>query len=128
MIAVATSVIKSNPALVQAYVCAELQGSRDMTGPQAAKYLAASSAVQGVPGDQIVAATRDYPFIAPGDQLYWLGSTPHDPDSRIVQAYQQTGAFLVSQGRLTSAPSAAQIAAHVDITFVKKALAGGCPS
>jgi taurine transport system substrate-binding protein len=128
VIAVATSLIKSNPALVLAYVCAELQGSRDMTGPQAAKYLAASSAVQGVPGDQIVAATRDYPFIAPGDQLYWLGSTPHDPDSRIVRAYQQTGTFLVSQGRLTSAPSAPQIAAHVDITFVKKALAGGCPT
>lgn len=128
VIAVATSEIKSNPALVQAYVCAELQGSRDMTGPQAAKYLAASSAVQGVPGDQIVAATKDYPFILPGDQLYWLGSTPHDPGSRIVQAYQQTGTFLVSQGRLTSVPSAAQIAAHIDITFIKKALAGGCPS
>ena len=128
MIAVASSVIKSNPALVQAYVCAELQGSRDMTGPQAAKYLAASSAVQGVPGDQVVAATKDYPFILPGDQLYWLGSTLHDPGSRIVQAYVQTGKFLVDQGRLSSAPTAAQIAQHVDITFIKKALAGGCSS
>jgi taurine transport system substrate-binding protein len=128
VIAVAPSVIKTNPALVQAYVCAELQGSRDMTGPQAAKYLAASSAVQGVPGDQVVAATKDYPFILPSDQLYWLGSTLHDPDSRIVQAYVQTGKFLVDQGRLTSAPSAAQIAQHIDITFIKKALAGGCSS
>ena len=128
VIAVATSVVKSNPALVQAYVCAELQGSRDMTGSQAAKYLAASSAVQGVPGDQIVAATKGYPFIPPGQQLYWLGSAPHDPSSRIVQAYQLTGKFLVSQGRLNSVPSAAQIAAHIDITFIKKALAGGCPS
>ena len=128
VIAVASSLVKTNPALVQDYVCAELQGSRDMTGPQAAKYLAASSAAQGVPGDQVVAATKDYPFIVPGDQLYWLGSTLHDPNSRIVQAYQQTGKFLVSQGRLTSVPSAAQIAAHIDITFVKKALAGGCPS
>ena len=34
--------------------------------------------------------------------------------------------FLVGQGRLTSAPTAAQIAAHVDPTFIKKALAGGC--
>ena len=99
-----------------------------MTGPQAAKYLAASSAVQGVPGDQVVAATKDYPFILPGDQLYWLGSAQHDPDSRIVQAYVQTGKFLVDQGRLTSVPSAAQIAAHIDITFIKKALAGGCTS
>ena len=126
VIAVASSLVTSNPALVQAYVCAELQGSRDMTGPQAAKYLAASSAVQGVPGNQVVAATKDYPFILPGDQLYWLGSAQHDPDSRIVQAYVQTGKFLVDQGRLTSVPSAAQIAAHIDITFIKKALAGGC--
>jgi taurine transport system substrate-binding protein len=128
VIAVSSSLIKTNPALVQGYVCAELQGSRDMTGPQAAKYLAASSAVQGVPGDQVVAATKDYPFILPGDQLYWLGSALHDPNSRIVQAYVQTGKFLVDQGRLTSVPSAAQIAQHIDITFIKKALAGGCTS
>jgi taurine transport system substrate-binding protein len=128
VIAVSSSLIKSNPALVQSYVCAELQGSRDMTGPQAAKYLAASSAVQGVPGDQIVAATKDYPFILPQDQLYWLGSGLHDPSSRIVQAYVQTGKFLVDQGRLTSAPTAAQIASHIDNTFIKKALAGGCSS
>jgi taurine transport system substrate-binding protein len=128
VIAVATSEVKSDPTLVQDYVCAELQGSRDMTGPQAAKYLAASSAAQGVPGNQIVAATKGYPFIPPSQQLFWLGSTLHDPGSRIVQAYQQTATFLVSQGRITSVPSAAQIAAHIDNTFVKKALAGGCPS
>ncbi|HEY2279566.1 MAG TPA: ABC transporter substrate-binding protein, partial [Streptosporangiaceae bacterium] len=128
VIAVATSEIKNNPALVQSYVCAELQGSRDMTGPQAAKYLAASSAVQGVPGDQIVAATKDYPFIPASEQLYWLGSGLHDPGSRIVQAYVQTGQFLVGQGRLTSAPTAAEIASHIDNTFIKKALAGGCSS
>jgi ABC-type taurine transport system substrate-binding protein len=127
VIAVSSSLVTSNPALVQDYVCAELQGSRDMTGPRAATYLAASSAVQGVPGDQIVAATRDYPFIPPGQQLYWLGSTLHDPGSRIVSAYEQTARFLVTQGRLTSVPSASQIAAHIDITFIKKALAGGCP-
>jgi len=128
VIAVATSVVNSDPTLVQDYVCAELQGSRDMTGPQAAKYLAASSAVQGVPGNQIVAATKGYPFILPGQQLYWLGSALHDPTSPIVQAYEQTAQFLVTQGRLTTVPSAAQIAAHIDITFVQKALAGGCPS
>jgi taurine transport system substrate-binding protein len=131
MIAVATSVIKSDPTLVQDYVCAELQGSRDMTGPQAAKYLAAAAKVQGVLASQaatLVATTKGYPFIPPSQQLFWLGSTLHDPTSRIVKAYQQTGTFLVSQGRLTSAPSAAQIASHIDITFIKKALAGGCPS
>jgi len=128
VIAVATSEVKNHPTLVQDYVCAELRGSRDMTGPQAARYLAASSAAQGVPGNQIVAATKGYPFILPGQQLYWLGSTQGDTASPIVQAYQQTAQFLVSQGRLTTVPSAAQIAAHIDITFIQKALAGACPS
>ncbi len=128
MIAVATSVIKSDPALIQAYVCAELQGSRDMTGPGAATYLAATAKVQGAAGSQIVAATKGYPFIPASQQLYWLGSTPDDVHSRIVSAYVQTGKFLVAQGRLISAPTAAQIAPHIDPTFVVKALTGGCSS
>jgi taurine transport system substrate-binding protein len=127
VIAVATSVIKSNPELVQDYVCAELQGSRDMTGPDAARYLAATAKVQGATGSQIVAATKGYPFIPAGQQLYWLGSTANDVNSPIVKAYVQTGQFLVSQGRLSSAPTAAQIAPHIDPTFVKKALSGACP-
>jgi ABC-type taurine transport system substrate-binding protein len=126
VIAVASNVVKSDPALVQAYVCAELRGSRDMTGPSAARYLTASAHVQGVPGPEIVAATRNYPFILPSQQLYWLGSAPGDTGSRIVRAYQQTARFLVGQGRLSTVPSAAQIASHIDVTFIKKALAGGC--
>ncbi len=42
VIAVASNLVRSDPALVQAYVCAELRGSRDMTGPQAARYLTAT--------------------------------------------------------------------------------------
>jgi taurine transport system substrate-binding protein len=128
VIAVATSVIKSDPTLVQDYVCAELKGSRDMTGTDAARYLAATAKVQGAAGSQIVAATHGYPFIPASQQLYWLGSTTNDVHSRIVAAYLQTGHFLVTQGRLTSAPTAAQIAPHIDPTFIKKALAGDCPS
>jgi taurine transport system substrate-binding protein len=128
VIAVASNVIKNDPAVVQNYVCAEVQGSRDMTGPQAAKYLTATAKVQGVPGNEVVATTKSYPFIPVSQQLYWLGSTLHDPNSQIVKAYEQTAKFLITQGRLSTAPTAAQIAAHVDISFLKKALAGGCPS
>jgi hypothetical protein len=35
-------------------------------------------------------------------------------NSRIVNAYVQTGQFLVQQGRLGSVPSAATVAGHVD--------------
>jgi taurine transport system substrate-binding protein len=128
VIAVASSTIKSNPAVVQDYVCAELQGSRDMTGSDAAHYLAGTAKVQGATGSQIIAATKGYPFIPASEQLFWLGSAKNDVTSPIVKAYVQTGQFLVTQGRLSSAPTAAQIAPHIDPTFVKKALAGGCPS
>ena len=126
VVAVADSVIKSDPALVQKYVCTEVQATRQLTGPQADKYLTQSAKVQGVPGNLIIPATKGYPFIPLSQQLHWLGSTAGDTSSPIVKAYAQTGQFLVGQGRLASAPSAAVIAAHVNPTFVKKALAGDC--
>ena len=126
VVAVADSLVKSDPALVQKYVCSEVQATRLFTGRQAAKYLTQSAKVQGVPGNLILTATKNYPFIPLSQQLYWLGSTPGDTSSPIVKAYVQTGQFLVGQGRLPSAPTAAVIAAHVDPTFVKKALAGDC--
>ncbi|HUK68536.1 MAG TPA: hypothetical protein VLW50_07255 [Streptosporangiaceae bacterium] len=99
-----------------------------MTGAQASKYLAQSAGVQGVPANLIVTATRSYPFIALNQQLYWLGSSKTDTASPIVKAYVQTGQFLVGQGRLTAAPSAATLAAHIDPTFIKNALSGACSS
>ncbi len=126
VVAVADSVVKNDPALVQKYVCAEVRATRLFTGPQADTYLQQSAKVQGVPGNLIVTATRKFPFIPLSEQLHWLGSAPGDVNSPIVKAYVQTGQFLVSQGRLTAAPSATTIAAHVDPAFVKKALAGGC--
>jgi ABC-type taurine transport system substrate-binding protein len=126
VVAVADSVVKNDPALVQKYVCAEVQATRLFTGPQAGKYLTQSAKVQGVPANLIVPATKNFPFIPLSQQLHWLGSAPNDTSSPIVRAYVQTGRFLVGQGRLPSAPSATVIAAHVDPSFVKKALAGGC--
>ena len=45
-----------------------------------------------------------------------------------MKAYELTAKFLIGQGRLTTIPSAAQIASHIDTSFIKKALTGGCPS
>jgi taurine transport system substrate-binding protein len=128
VVAVASNEITQHPALVQKYVCAEVQAVRDFTGPQATKYLTESAAAQGVTGNLIVPATRAYPFIPLSQQLYWLGSTRNDTSSPIVKAYVQTAQFLVGQGRIPSAPSASVLAAHVDPTFVAKALSGGCSS
>jgi NitT/TauT family transport system substrate-binding protein len=128
VVAVADSAIKSHPDLVQRYVCAEVQATRDFTGPNADKFLAQSAGVQGVPANLIVQATKDFPFIGLDQQLRWLGSTPHDAGSPIVKAYAQTAQFLVGQGQIHSVPPASVLAAHVDSSFVKKALTGGCGS
>jgi taurine transport system substrate-binding protein len=127
VVAVSQSTVQHDPALVQKYVCAEVQATRLFTGPQSGKYLTQSAKVQGVPGNLIVTATKSYPFIPLSQQLYWLGA-PGDTTSPIVKAYVLTAKFLVGQGRLTSAPSAAVLATHIDSTFVRKALAGGCSS
>ena len=128
VVAVSEHTARGNPALVQKYVCAQVQATRLMTGAQAGKYLAQSAGVQGVPANLIVTATRSYPFIPLNQQLYWLGSSKNDTASPIVKAYVQTGQFLVGQGRLAAAPSASAVAAHIDPTFVKKALSGACPN
>lgn len=126
VVAVSTNLIKTDPTLIQKYVCAEVTATKDFTGSDGAKYLAQSAGVQGVPASEIIPATKAYPFIPLSQQLYWLGSTANDSGSRLVQAYSQTGQFLVQQGRLGTAPTAAQIAAHVDPAFVKNALNGDC--
>jgi NitT/TauT family transport system substrate-binding protein len=128
VVAVSQNTVRNDPALVQKYVCAEIRATRLLTGPLAARYLTQSARVQGVPGSLIVSATKSYPFIPLSQQLYWLGSTPNDAASPIVKAYELTARFLVGQGRLTTVPSAAALATHVDSAFVKKALAGGCTS
>jgi taurine transport system substrate-binding protein len=126
VVAVPSTLVSSNPALVQKYVCAEVQATRLLTGPNAGTYLAQAAGVQGAPASQIEAATKSTPFIPLSQQLYWLGSKPGDTASPLVKAYQLTGQFLLGQGRVTSVPSAATLAAHIDPTFVQKALSGGC--
>jgi len=127
VVAVSSSLVSSDPSLVQKYVCAEVTATRDLTGADSARYLAQSASFQGITSvSEIIAATKAYPFIPLSQQLYWLGSAPDDTGSRLVKAYEQTGQFLVQQGRLPVSPTAAQIAAHVDPTFVKNALNGDC--
>jgi NitT/TauT family transport system substrate-binding protein len=125
VVAVAKEAIDQHPKVVQQYVCAQVQATRDFTGPQADKYLTASAKAQGVPGNLIVSATKAFPFVPLSRQLYWLGR-PGDVHSPIVSAYAQTARFLLDQGRIKTIPSNAVLAAHVDSSFVQKALSGGC--
>jgi NitT/TauT family transport system substrate-binding protein len=126
VVAVSGDAIEQHPDLVQRYVCAEVAATKLLTGPQAEKYLAQSAGVQGVPANLIVQATKAFPFIPLDQQLHWLGSARNDTSSQIVGAYAQTAKFLVGQGRIKTVPSDAELARHVDSSFVKKALSGGC--
>ncbi|HEX3337409.1 MAG TPA: ABC transporter substrate-binding protein [Jatrophihabitans sp.] len=125
VVAVAKDAIDKHPKVVQQYVCAQVQATRDFTGPQADKYLSESAKAQGVPGNLIVSATRAFPFIPLDQQLHWLGQ-PGDVNSPIVKAYAQTAQFLLGQGRIKTIPSNAVLATHIDSSFVQKALNGGC--
>jgi taurine transport system substrate-binding protein len=125
VVAVSKKAIDDHPDLVQKYVCAEVQATRDFTGADADKYLAQSASAQGVAGNLIVSATKAYPFIPLDQQLQWLGA-PGDTNSPIVKAYAQTAQFLLGQGRIKTIPSTAVLAAHVNSSFVQKALTGGC--
>jgi taurine transport system substrate-binding protein len=128
VVAVSAAEVKDHPDVVQQYVCAQVDATKDFTGSDADKYLAATASAQGVAPNLIVTATKDYPFIPLDQQLHWLGSTSNDAGSQIVSAYYQTAQFLVGQGRIKSVPTKAELATHVDSSFVKKALAGGCNS
>lgn len=128
VIAVSGSDIRQHPDVVQQYVCAEIAASRDLSGQNAAKYDAQAAKVSGATTAAAVEATRQWPFIGASQQLYWLGDTANDTSSRLVKAYADTSQFLLSQGRIKAVPSTALLAAHVDPTFVKKALAGDCTS
>jgi taurine transport system substrate-binding protein len=126
VVAVSQKLINSHPQVVQKYVCAEVQATKDFTGPSAGNFLNQSAAAQGVPGNLIVSATKAYPFIPLNQQLFWLGATTGDTTSPIVKAYAQTASFLLGQGRITSVPSTGVLASHIDSSFVKNAIAGDC--
>jgi len=55
---VSQSIVKSDPALVQKYVCAEVQATRLFTRAAGGQVLTQSAKVQGVPGNIIVSARR----------------------------------------------------------------------
>ena len=125
MVAVSQKLVKSDPALVQKYVCAEVQATRDFTGPDADQYLTAERQAPGVPGNLIVSATKAYPFIPLNQQLHWLGAPPTmpKPDRQRLRA----DGYSSWSGRAASPRlRPRRLATHVDSSFVKKALAGGC--
>jgi NitT/TauT family transport system substrate-binding protein len=117
--------IKNAPATVQKYVCAEVAATKDLFGPNNKTYFSDSAKLLGVPASQAVSATSAYlPYYIPLNQeLHWLSGGAGSP---ILSSYEKTATFDKQQGRIQSVPSGSALAAHINDTFAKNALAGKC--
>ncbi len=118
----------TNKPLVQKIVCAVSEASDDMVGPERVKYFAASAPFLGEPPDVAVKGSEMWPELTLQQQEQWFGKPGTNvAQSKIVQqAYLKSAQFLLNNGTVTSVPSAAEIAAAVDPSFVRAALNGAC--
>jgi taurine transport system substrate-binding protein len=129
VLAVTHKLVVSDPSLVQAYVCTELKATNDLLGPDQDTYFRASAGLLGVAANQAVQATKEYIsyyFLPSQEKAELEGTNGSIQSSPTVQAYIKTATFDKAQGRITSVPSAATLASHVDPTFALNALAGHC--
>lgn len=125
----ADSLIAKYPAAIQSYVCAELKATDILTTAPIAERnqrIRAAAKLQGVPPNEAVKATEQWPNIPVSQERSWFEPTGSSKTSPIVQAYQETGSFLRAQGVLSTPPSDAALASLPDPTFAMAALSGKC--
>jgi taurine transport system substrate-binding protein len=120
-----TKDVQNAPKTVQKYVCAELSATKDLLGPSGKTYFADSAKLLGTPANQAVSATQAYLpyYIPPAQELHWLSGGASSP---ILASYEKTAQFDKAQGTIQKVPSNSTLASHIDATFAKKALSGGC--
>jgi taurine transport system substrate-binding protein len=75
----------------------------------------------GAKPDEALPATKVLPFVSATDQTAYFAK-----DGGLAKAYKLTGQFLVDQGRTKTVPTDAQIADHIDGSYVAQALKDGC--
>ena len=129
VLAVAHSLIRSDPTLVQKYVCASLTAIDDILGHDSAKYFKASAKLLGVPAATAVTAGEaavSY-YVTPSQEKAWLeGSNGSTATGELTSDYLTTAKFDLASGRIKSIPSRSEVASHIDPTFALNALAGRC--
>jgi ABC-type nitrate/sulfonate/bicarbonate transport system substrate-binding protein len=127
MLAVQRTYARQHRDVVQQLVCQISKAQGLVKGAQAAKYITPASRFLGVAPADAIAATTSYPYVPAAEESGWLkGADGRAGSGRLAQTFRLTGEFLVTQGRAKSAPSADQIAAHIDPSFWDKAREGGC--
>jgi NitT/TauT family transport system substrate-binding protein len=127
VLAVTKDLSTSHPDVVQQLVCQVAKAQTLMTGSQAATYITPSAKLLGVPPQDAIAGTKEWPYIPASEELSWF----HGADNSVVngpmaKALALTANFLKSQGTTQSVPTIDEIAQHIDASYVAKALADGC--
>lgn len=114
--------------LTQKIVCAVAAASELMVGPKKAEYFAAAAPLLGEPVDVAVKGSEMWPELTLQQQAEWLGKSGEAVgDTKIVQeAYLKSAAFLLKSGTVMTVPTAGEISAAVDPSFVEAALHGAC--
>lgn len=121
--------VKSNPALVQAYVCAMKKGAEMAHAPDAQQVLEKSAAYGGgLDTPDVVKMGADWPYWPLADQIGPRGmGTVADPASGLVaQVLYKTGQWMHAQGRIPVAPTMQEIVDHVDPQFAQGVFDGKC--
>jgi taurine transport system substrate-binding protein len=128
VLVVSRKLATEDKALTQRIVCAVAAASDAMVGPDRAKYFAASAPLLGEPPAAAVKGSEMWPELTLQQQSEWFGAPGKNViDSKMVQeAYLKSADFLLKSGAVTKVPSAQEIAAAVDRSFVDAGLQGAC--
>lgn len=125
VLAVTEADVVRYPRTVQKYVCAELAATNDLLGPNNRTYFADSAKLMGVPVAQAITGSLNAlpSYVRPNQELHWLSGGVGSP---LVASYLKVASFDHAQGTIVKVPSAEALAAHIDPSFARAALAGKC--
>ena len=129
VLAVTDDFASKHKDVVQNFVCQIMKAQAISAGSSADKYIANGAKLVGATDADALAATKIIPFVSASDELSWFQSSGGTvSDGRMAKAYALTAQFLKDQGRVTSVPTAAQIASHLDSSYVQQAIKDHCGS
>jgi NitT/TauT family transport system substrate-binding protein len=127
VLAVTQDFATAQPQVVQQLVCQVMKAQTLMTGPQADTYISPSAKLLGVPAQDAITGTKQWPYIPAAEELSWFkGADGNVANGPMAKALALTADFLKSEGTTQSVPTIAQIAQHINSTFVETALSNGC--
>ncbi|RKS75301.1 NitT/TauT family transport system substrate-binding protein [Motilibacter peucedani] len=113
--------------VVQSLVCQAMKGLTAVKGANAETVITNGAKLVGAAPADAIAATKALPFVSNETQLSWFKDDGGDVSTgKILKAYKLSADFLKAQGRVQKIPTDAEIASHIDPSFVEKAVADGC--